>query len=215
MEIKLTLSDDATSKEVEVSGSFDKKEKVALEGYLKEVVQLRETNFVKQNMPVKLSINWGKGKKTNFSTELPSNSDSGELLISIRPLILKGEFCSFEKVSGFIGKNLKHEFIWQTLKLIREQYEGKKIQTMITIESQNLSLISEKFLFKWLNAYKYHRDLTKQTELEPIFKFLPRDSIDAICTFLLSEKIRVIIQLNEIVSIILGAKQKTKIQRKN
>lgn len=215
MEKELTLYDDATSKEVQISGSFDKKEKKALDGYAKEVKQLRETNFFKQSMPAKLRIDWKEGKNPEFSTELPSNSDVGDLLMALRPLILQDEFCSFEKIAGFLGKNLRHEFIWQMLKLIREQYEGKKLQSLINIESHSLSLISEKFLFKWLNAYKYHRDLSKQKDLEPIFEVFPHNSVNAICTFLLSEKILAIIELDEIVSIILGDKKEIRTYRKN
>ncbi|BBJ23444.1 hypothetical protein W01_13710 [Candidatus Nitrotoga sp. AM1P] len=75
---------------------------------------------------------------------------------------------------------------------------------MISIQSNNCIVNSEKMLFTWLNAYEYHREREKQELLESYSKIMPTEWSRGVFLTLLVEKGKAISNLGALVEVVLG-----------
>lgn len=160
------------------------------------------------------NINWNResGFESTFHLMKPNDRDS--LLIRLRAFSKKERFdllaildrlveCSSDKISArklfgsleyfFFGKNLTDTYYF-----VLDTPHGK-IKT--SEDWHNL-------LEKWLNAYVYHRDKSKQEFFSDIFKYVPKDFVVSHLLLIVSFKVNALFHLYNFVSMVLDPKHK-------
>ena len=196
-------SSDAVSKQ-KIEASFNEDEIKLLEGYLQQVEDLRKTKLVKYGFQPSLNMKWDKESGFSIETNLPQEDDLLALLHRLRPFILKKEFASFETITGLLGKKFNHDEFSPFLKRYRLLYQGKHIESLMTITTGDVVVNSEKTMMDWLNSYEYHRDQDKKEKLAPIFNLLSHDGARAIFVMFIVDKIKAIISIADLIKLALG-----------
>lgn len=203
-QISFFIENPDTSSKQKIEAIFDDAELNMLEGYLLQIEDLRKTKLIKHGFHPSLNLKWEKDIGFTVETELPPEDDLLALLHRLRPFILKQEFASFEKVASLLRKKFNHNDFQPFLKYYRHLYQGKQIESVMTIRSNDLIVNSEKTMMDWLNAYEYHRDQDKKLKLKPIFEMFTHDGARAIFVMFVVDKIKAILGISDLVKLALG-----------
>ena len=78
------------------------------------------------------------------------------------------------------------------------------MQKTIRIRSNETLINSDETLMKWLNAHEYHKDRDKQAELDSLHQVLPLETSRAVFIMMLYDKVRTILILSKLISVIAG-----------
>ena len=98
------------------------------------------------------------------------------------------------------------------VKDLRRLYDGKQSQEMFTLVSNDVELNSDQALFDWLHGFEYHRDEEKRQRIEATYGPLPQEAVQAFLISMLIDKLRAIVKLAAIVSILVSRTKKLKMQ---
>ena len=202
--ISLFLENPDTAYKLKIDATFDDFELNMLEGYLQQIEDIRKTRLIKYGFNSSLNIKWNKEDGFMIETKLPPEDDLLALLHRLRPFILKQEYASFEKVTALLRRKFNHNNFQPFLKYYRHLYQGKQIESIMTITSNDMVINSEKTMMDWLNAYEYHRDQDKKIKLKPIFEMFSHDGARAIFVMFIVDKIKAIQGISDLIKLALG-----------
>jgi hypothetical protein len=184
------------------SGEFSEQEWDILDLFKREENQLSKSDAI-MKIKVNLNLNWNREQGFTDHSTLPSDDDLNNLLHRLRPFVLKDEPIYFNKVCNILKKHLKNEFSQKLIQDLKDLFSGKEFQsTKVQIEFNKETINSEKTLYKWLNAYQYHRDKGKQVEIETIHKLLPSQTTKAIFIYMMIDKAKAIRDTAEMIRIL-------------
>ncbi|MHB1350288.1 MAG: hypothetical protein ACYCYR_10495 [Desulfobulbaceae bacterium] len=209
--VGLRLTDPNSGDSTELIIEFTEKEWWQLQSYLKAVVELHATRFVKNSSGVKLNFKWDKDVGITWSVKMPPEDDLFAFLHRIRPLILEKEPYNFQKIRKMIERKIQKS-IPPILPSLLDLFTGKSMQRQVVMISNDHIINSEKILFTWLNAHEYHRDQDKQKLLEELHKIMPIEWSRGVFVNLLIDKAKAIFQLADFVKLILGERESITIQ---
>lgn len=208
--IKLTQT--KTGEESEISGVFENTEWKTLCNFRNYAQDLIQTKIVQNGMRSSLKVNFDHNDGLSFRADLPPWEDIIVFLHKFRPLGLNSERTYFFKVCNILSKRLNHPWFNNAINKQRDFFTGKMMQSKIRITSNAVLLNSEKVLNDWLNAYEYHRDETKQQELEQLHKIIPLEISKAIFVHLLIDKAKAAFKIADLIHIMILNKNDTSIQ---
>jgi hypothetical protein len=191
----------------EIDYSLSDEDIACLSEFLREVDLLWELPIVQAGVPASYSLEWKNGEVVLLDGSIPPVGEIAAFLHKLRPFILTNEPYSFDRVCGILGKRLNNHFVLRLLKDARELYSGKRMQSRIQIQSQEILLNSEITLMNWLNSHEYHRDKDKAAELDRLHKVFPLESSKAIFVLLLSDKLDALAEAADLVELILGKRE--------
>ncbi|WP_239795877.1 hypothetical protein [Candidatus Nitrotoga arctica] len=200
----IRLIDNISGEASEHFAEFTDGEWRQLNDYLSHVADLHSTQFLIKGEGVQLNFAWNQGSNPQWRAKAPPVDDVLAFLHRLRPLILQEEPACFQKVRAVLKRRLKDAPIHPFMGWLLEVYEGKEMQKMISIQSNNCIVNSEKMLFTWLNAYEYHREREKQELLESYSKIMPTEWSRGVFLTLLVEKGKAISNLGALVEVVLG-----------
>lgn len=200
----IRLIDNISGETSEHFAEFTDGEWRQLNDYLGHVADLHSTQFLAKGEGVQLNFAWSKGAAPQWSVKAPPVDNVLAFLHRLRPLILQDEPACFQKVRAVLKRRLKDAPIHPFMGWLLEVYEGKEMQRVIAIQSNNCIVNSEKMLITWLNAYEYHRDRDKQELIESYSKIMSSEWSRGVFLTLLVEKGKAISNLGALVEVVLG-----------
>jgi hypothetical protein len=122
--------------------------------------------------------------------------------------LLKNEVTHFNDIQSLLGKALDHPVIREFLRAQRNLYSGKSFQEQVKFVSNGEILNSENVLFKWLNAYEYHRERKYQEYIDGLHRMLPIDFSKVVFLGLLKDKAAAAFSLADFIQVIQGVQQR-------
>jgi hypothetical protein len=198
-----------------VTAEFSEEEVECLRAYCRYVEEVFAVKLVQDGIPCSVRLDYKEGVGTTVTSELPPDEDVVVLLHRLRPLILHNEHASFNKVTGILGGRIEEPLVRAALKTQHAIYDGRAMQRQVVVRSTadgaEIVINSETALFKWLNAYEYHRDQDKKREIDRYHQLLPLDHSKAFFLMLLSDKIRAIASIASFADVILGKAETTRL----
>lgn len=174
-----------------LTADFTDEELTQLEDYVKYVRELAQTRLGRYGFTSRLNIEMKKDGEewdTLFESTIPNWDDIMAFLHRLRPLILKKEHASFEKVCGLIGKRLNNSYVRDFIKQQRFLYSGESFQSQMRIKVDDTIINSDTTLMKWLNACEYHRDKEKKAEIDFLMKMIPSHSLETLFIMHIADK---------------------------
>jgi hypothetical protein len=118
--------------------------------------------------------------------------------------ILSDQNASYNKITGIISRKFNNSSIRSIIKKHRKIYDGLNFQGTMQLKINGKIINSEEVLFIWLNSFEYHDDKNKKAEIEKLHQLLPLDVSKALFLMLLSEKIKAIAGIADLVSLLIG-----------
>ena len=202
----IRLTDKRSGATTEHVVDFTATEWEQLQMYVSETESLQATRFVEQGAGVNLNFQWKKDAGISWSVVMPPIDDLLAFLHRLRPLILQREPASFVKVRKLIARKLQGPTA-PLLRYLLDLFEGKEMQKLVVMQSNDQVMNSEEMLFTWLNAHEYHRDRDKQEFLETLHKILPLEWSRGVFVSLLVDKTKAILTLAALVELALGKRE--------
>lgn len=165
---------------------------------------LLQTKIIVEGFDARLKIHGEIDGKIQTIIKLPNWEEIQIVLHKIRPIILQKERTNFLKINNCLKKEFTTTELFSLLEICHDLYLGNIFRSSINMNINGYFLTSEKFLNDWLNAYEYHRDKEKRVFLQQIQTVFPEEISKFFFITLLTEKIKAIRLLNQIVKLILG-----------
>lgn len=205
--ITINLNEPKSGKSETASADFEDSEMFLFEEYLANADKLNELSIVKEGVLGKINVELIQGEEPLFKTQLPEEEKILSLLHRLRMFILNDEKASYNKITGLILRKFNNSLVKSIIKKHRKIYDGRCFQGAIQVKSNGKIINSEEVLFLWLNSFEYHSDQTKRKEIEKLHQLLPFEVSKALFLMLLTEKIKAIFGIAEIVALLLDKKK--------
>tara|TARA_R110001592_G_scaffold347361_1_gene640847 strand:- start:6730 stop:7377 length:648 start_codon:yes stop_codon:yes gene_type:complete len=173
--------------------------------YLKNLEALNSTTIVKNSINTKLKINFVEGKGLSCISTVPSDDEISTFLHKMRMFVLNKEFASYNSITGIIKRQIEDDRVRSFVKSQRAIYDGKSMNQMLSIKTNNGHIISDSALFDWMNGYEYHSDLEKREKIDEMFKKLGGlDFARGVYLSMLTEKAKAISSIGDFVKMIMN-----------
>jgi hypothetical protein len=198
-------SDDGNS---EVSGEFTDEESERLQLFVQYVDEVSNTRLVQNADWGTAKIQYDEGIGQSYKATLPPWEDVIVFLHKSRPLFLKNEVTYFYDIQSLLGRALDHPVIRGILRAQSKLYSGKSFQEQVKLVSNDVILNSEKVLFKWLNAYEYHREKEYREFIDGLHSMLPLEISKVFFLGLLHDKAKAAFGLADLIQVIQGIQQR-------
>jgi len=190
---------------------FSGEDRQRLERYLEYSRELLELKALQHLGSCSFSVGMSADGPTQTTTALPDWEHVIALLHRLRPFVLQGEATYFNNVVGILRRQIKQGHLKAVLDLIRSDYSGKRMQSLMVLSVGSIVVNSDATFMKWLNAYEYHRDDDKRREIEALEQALPTNILRAIFVSLLIDKTRAILNLRELAGLVTGKQNRLEI----
>jgi hypothetical protein len=211
--VSFTVRQSSSNHSVCVKAEFADDEIECFKAYCSYVDDLLQIELVRAGIPCELNLNYKEGEGVTLSAKLPHDEEIMALLHRLRPLILNDEHASFNRVCGILGRRMEEPLVRGALKRQRQIYDGRRMREQLivtsSVDTAEAIINSEETLFKWLNAFEYHRDQSKKAEIEQFHQLVPLDYSKAIFLMLISDKVRAISNVGGLVEIAVGKRSTT------
>jgi hypothetical protein len=90
-------------------------------------------------------------------------------------------------------------------KRLKSVYSGKEFQSQVRMDF-HLLVNCEGALKKWLNAFEYHRDNSKQEEIQMLAPRLPAEYLKAIFLSMTLDMAKAVLELSQFIEVLAGQK---------
>lgn len=204
---KIAVTEKATGASSEISADFEDEEVVSLEGFVNNAHRLMEARVIKEGLSGSLTINYDRAHGLSVRVRLPDEDLILAFLHRLRRFILNDEPSSYNKVTGIIARRFDDPFIRGIVRAQRALYEGRDFQSQVRIESNATLINCDDMLMKWLNAFEFHTDATKQAEIEKLHQLMPLEASRAIFIMILIEKVKAIANIANFIELLMGRVQ--------
>ena len=183
---KFTITDIKTAGSETVAGAIEEEEWSKLADYLECSYRLAACEFAKTSFQLKFGFSWQRGEPVRFNATLPPERDIAEFLHRMRPFVLEREPTAFQRVRNIVARHLTVPLAQRHLDGLRRRFAVEDIG--FTIKVGDLVLTAPEAVRKWLNAFEYHRDTDKQTELRAMYQVFPESSARVLFLVVLLEQ---------------------------
>lgn len=174
---RITTTNNAAGDTETQTGEFSDVDWAILSQYLDCSDRLARCRIVESQAKLRLRIRGELGKPTTLEATLPPDEDVDQFLHRLRPFVLH-DATNFYDVRSVLGRYITLPAFRQYLKRLGDRYAGKDIPFRIVVGSEagELMLGSKEAVDKWLNAFEYHQDSGKQTELRSMYAVFPEQA---------------------------------------
>jgi hypothetical protein len=157
------------------------------------------TRFARELQNYKRSFHFANSGAVRSTGIVPDDEALSTFLHRYRPIILPSEPTEFTQVCSRLVRHVSHPIFTKLVGIWREQYSGKPIREMMSIQQGDLAPLGEAFLQQYLNAYEYHRDRKKRQRLAAFAQTFEPDARIGLITLLLTWKFCAVSNLLEFV----------------
>lgn len=171
MRFKIVVKNKYTGIETVCSGEFAPEEVAVLRDFQAYSSELSSAEMFRNGWKSS-PLGWSE-QRGFYSEDKTPKSQIRELVHLLRPFVLQGENTNYFKVVNILSKRMDSVGIRALLKRWKDGFSQDPSQASVAISANGLLLNSDKAFFLWLNAFEYHRDKEKQTELEAALGSLP------------------------------------------
>lgn len=195
--LQLLFEETKTTELVEIS--MPEEEWEIIERFQSEVKRLEATRFVQEGLGGSLSLTFHHEKGTSSKADSYDEEATGNMLLRLRPLVLQSEDTYFYKVLRRLNRYSIHQAMRDHLLDIQKLFELQVVQpfsVFAPVLGRPPMKVDE--VLSWLNAYEYHRDISKQKASREMLGTFGRDRDGAPAVlFSLVEMIKAIQRLNQ------------------
>ena len=174
-----------------------------LRQFVKRMAKVRGTKLLIRGFKVVTGISFSDAVPSVLNN-MPSRAEVSELLHALRPVTLKKEPYSFDKIRGVVGGVFKNRAFSDYLKHVCKLYEDGEASLYMKMTVSGQSIYDESFLNLWLNGVEYHNDADKEGAWERLSNSLTQENANALVVNQLHSRIQALFGLEYIVHLILG-----------
>lgn len=162
--------------------------------------QLETSGVISKGINVRTIVRGDMTSKSlSYECILPSDDDTAVLLHRLRPFVLRKERTCFYRICNVLHQRLECDELRAAIDYQRKGFSGKDFQSQVTIKMNETVVNSEAMLMRWLNAHEYHRDPTKQQELEMLRDWFPDSYSKGLFISMLIDKARSVINIGRFI----------------
>ena len=207
------LEPDARDEEI-IELDFTDAEWEVLQDFSRYAMDLEGNSLVQEGVPASLKVSWSAVEGLKVETELPVKERINALLVDLRPFLLKGAPTFFPKVRNIMAKASGNQRMRKHLDTLLYLFSGRRLQSIIVTGASSRDypkgaiINSEEMLEIWLNSDPFHKDKDKQRLFAAMHGLMPPESSIALLLFLIADKVRAILALQRIVSLLSGERDR-------
>ncbi len=202
-DVKFRIANEDGSDLHDISANFEDHDLALFDNFLMFFEDLTKLTLFQNRQQMQVTVNFHQDKGLNISTQLPPEENLFALLLQLRPFILESEPTYFYSACNKITKHISNSKVRELIKAGRNLFSGERSQKIFIIQSDTMTINSEKIFYKWLNAYVYHREIAKRQELEAVHNVLPIEVSRAIFIMMLFDKMDAIRLLADFLKVLL------------
>jgi hypothetical protein len=197
----LRVTQPSTGSETTVEGQFPDDEWEVLCRFAEYASDLLGTSMVKDGLHVTATLHFSNPKGVSSQVAIPPSDAVCAFLHRMRPFVLQDEPTSFYKTCSLIGRYICDISVRDMLKKLKSLYSGKDFQSQVRMDFHSL-VNCEAALKKWLNAFEYHKDRSKQEEIQLLAPGLPLEYLKAIFLSMTLDMAKAVLGLSELVELL-------------
>jgi hypothetical protein len=191
----------STGSETTVAGWFPDNAWEVLCRFVEYANDLQSTSMVKDGLHVTATLQFRKPEGVSAQVTIPPSDAVCAFLHRMRPFVLQDEPTSFYKTCKLIGRYIRDISVRDTLEKLKLLYSGKDFHSQVRMDFHSL-VNCEAALKKWLNAFEYHKDRSKQEEIQLLAPGLPLGYLKAIFLSMTLDMAKAVLGLSELVELL-------------
>jgi len=195
---KFTIKNNKTEELETLKGQFTDAEWARLGEFLESAYRLASSRIAQTSSQLSFGFSWRKGTGLTYRATLPPEADTAAFLHWMRPFVLKREPAYFYAACNILSRRLALASARRCIQALRDRYAGKAIPFTMSIGP--LVLTAEDALDQWLNAFEYHHDPDKRSELRAMYEVFPEASARAVFIYSMLERASAVGKLAAIIN---------------
>ncbi len=173
-----------------------------IEVFKKRAAQLAQVPLIKEGRAqISAKIRGEEGKGVNIAVTLPPETDLRALYMAFRFFYLQREPAYFLRIVKILRQHTNDHNTIAYLDYLKKQWIGS-LRKQIEIVAGGRSLTPSLLIDLWFNAYFFHSDEKKESELNKMLEITGRDFGLFLLTDAVYEAARAVISLNSKLDII-------------
>lgn len=190
----ITAKNKTTGEVTRASGEFTADEWASVLKYLDCVGRLTRCRMAESRAQLSWGMSWQGGDSIEYRASFPPEDDMWAFLHCMRPFVLK-ETSSFYHVRKVFARRISVDAVRGHLDGLKAVYNGSAMG--FSIEYNGSRLTSDEAVDLWLNAFEYHQDADKRTELAALFEIFPEPAARALFLGMMLQRASAVQQLAE------------------
>lgn len=204
--IQITREDtNATST---ILAEFEDYEVQRLQSYFRYAQRLSELSIVQSGNFGSLNMKMKENEQPTFEVALPQRELISALLHELRRFILHREPTSFNNTVALINRRIRDPLVRSLMDRYRRIYDGRELQSLIVITTNETTLNSQEMLETWLNACgEYHENAQERLEFQRLHELFPENAAKYVMLLVLSDRLKAVMNVAGFVGLLLGEVQ--------
>ncbi|MBO9488830.1 hypothetical protein J7384_00480 [Endozoicomonas sp. G2_1] len=188
-QFKLQASNEQDEHLGEIIVDITEDESFVLSEYLENYNKLLKCKILESPFPMIEEFSFKNGSLSIKVTEFEYR-DLYELLHLSRPLFLKKEPASFEKVCNIFGKKFARTVFAKHIKDVRLLFRHGEHRQFMQFSINGINLFDEKIIDQWLNGMEYHHDPEKKQFIKELESTLGEEVAVGVFVSILKGRLR-------------------------
>jgi len=130
---------------------------------------------------------------------VPDDEELSAFLHRYRPIILKKEPTEFTNVCSRLIRHINHPPFTRLVEAWKEQYSGKTLRQLCSMQQGDINLIGQAFLDTYLNAFEFHRNKGYRARLSAFAQTFEPEARRGLVTLLLTLKFCAVSSLRQMI----------------
>jgi len=164
--------------------------------------QLLNTSIVSDSSHVNATLRFRKDEGLTTQVTIPSSDRVCAFLHRMRPFVLQDEPTNFYKVCNLISRHVDNVAVRDAIKSLKSLYSGEEFRSQVRMDLGSVLVNCEGTLKKWLNGFEYHKDKSKQEEIQLLGQLLPQEYLRAIFVSMTLDMAKAVLRLSKLVEML-------------
>lgn len=210
---KLKLTHEDAGEESVAELSLEESQLEVAKDFVRYAEDLQNNSLVQEGLPSSFHLTWIEGEGVRVDAAIPGDEPIDAMLMRLRPVLLDRETTSFYRIRNLIAKSTDSAGLHGYLESLRSLFSGQRLQSVLVVGAKSADfpegaiLNSDQMLDIWLNGCRFHRDKDKQRIFASMNRLLPPAAATSLFLMLIAEKIKAIVALSELISVVVGERK--------
>lgn len=206
--ITLRLISADGSEQEDVTLSFETEDLVALTGYVANCDRFATAKIFRDRFPSIEKILWTTENGLEINVSEFDYALVYELLHLARPIFLRQEPSSFERVKAIFSRKGRGTAMVRHIKALQDVYDRGDYQPYFQLSVGGTPLFHDRTVNNWLNGAEYHQDQDKARIIQALEASLTSEVARGVFVAQLSGRIRATFMLAELSKMVVGKCEK-------